>query len=378
MDRSTIYATATLVGTIVGAGMFGIPYVVAQSGFLIGAVFLFILTIVSILLHLAYGEIAYKTPGKHRLVGYAEHYLGKYGKVIVTISLLIGFFGSLLVYIIISGEFLSELFSPLFGGSSFVYSLIFFAIGSLGVLKGLKLIEQLELVIGLLLCGIVLLIFFSGIFHLDVSNLKSINLKQFFLPYGVILWALAGGAAVPELKEVVKGNGKSYKKAIVLGTLIPAVLYFLFMFVVVGVSGGQTSPEAIQGLTEILGKEITYIGAAFGALASITSFFVIGLALKKVFWYDYRINKNLSWFLVCFIPLLGFLLGLREFIPIIGFLGVFLGAIESVSIILIYKKVSRIKKADLDYNLKLPKIVIFSLIVLFILGFIYQIIYYVA
>jgi len=358
--------------------MFGIPYVVAQSGFLIGAVFLFILTIVSILLHLAYGEIAYKTPGKHRLVGYAEHYLGKYGKVIVTISLLIGFFGSLLVYIIISGEFLSELFSPLFGGSSFVYSLIFFAIGSLGVLKGLKLIEQLELVIGLLLCGIVLLIFFSGIFHLDVSNLKSINLKQFFLPYGVILWALAGGAAVPELKEVVKGNGKSYKKAIVLGTLIPAVLYFLFMFVVVGVSGGQTSPEAIQGLTEILGKEITYIGAAFGALASITSFFVIGLALKKVFWYDYRINKNLSWFLVCFIPLLGFLLGLREFIPIIGFLGVFLGAIESVSIILIYKKVSRIKKADLDYNLKLPKIVIFSLIVLFILGFIYQIIYYVA
>ena len=378
MDRSTIYATATLVGTIVGAGMFGIPYVVAQSGFLIGAVFLFILTIVSILLHLAYGEIAYKTPGKHRLVGYAEHYLGKYGKVIVTISLLIGFFGSLLVYIIISGEFLSELFSPLFGGSSFVYSLIFFAIGSLGVLKGLKLIEQLELVIGLLLCGIVLLIFFSGIFHLDVSNLKSINLKQFFLPYGVILWALAGGAAVPELKEVVKGNGKSYKKAIVLGTLIPAVLYFLFMFVVVGVSGGQTSPEAIQGLTGILGKEITYIGAAFGALASITSFFVIGLALKKVFWYDYRINKNLSWFLVCFIPLLGFLLGLREFIPIIGFLGVFLGAIESVSIILIYKKVSRIKKADLDYNLKLPKIVIFSLIVLFILGFIYQIIYYVA
>ncbi len=378
MDRSTIYATATLVGTIVGAGMFGIPYVVAQSGFLIGAVFLFILTIVSILLHLAYGEIAYKTPGKHRLVGYAEHYLGKYGKVIVTISLLIGFFGSLLVYIIISGEFLSELFSPLFGGSSFVYSLIFFAIGSLGVLKGLKLIEQLELVIGLLLCGIVLLIFFSGIFHLDVSNLKSINLKQFFLPYGVILWALAGGAAVPELKEVVKGNGKSYKKAIVLGTLIPAVLYFLFMFVVVGVSGERTSPEAIQGLMGILGREITYIGAAFGALASITSFFVIGLALKKVFWYDYRINKNLSWFLVCFIPLLGFLLGLREFIPIIGFLGVFLGAIESVSIILIYKKVSRIKKADLDYNLKLPKIVIFSLIVLFILGFIYQIIYYVA
>lgn len=377
MNRKTIFATATLTGTIVGAGMFGIPYVVAQSGFLIGAAFLFILTIVSIILHLAYGEIAYKTPGKHRLVGYAEHYLGKWGKIIVTFSLLIGFFGSLLVYIIISGEFLFEIFSPIFGGSSFVYSLVFFVLGSFGIFKGLKLIKEMELAMSFVLCSIVLLIFFIGIPHLNIANLQEINFKNFFLPYGVILWALAGGAAIPELKEVVKGNSKSYKKAIILGTLIPAILYFLFMFVVVGVSGHATSPESIQGLTAALGKEIVYIGAAFGALAAITSFFVIGLSLKKVFWYDYKINKNLSWFLVCFIPLAGFLLGLREFIPIIGFLGVFLGAIESVSIILIYKKVRRLQKGK-DYNLKIPGIVIFSLIALFILAFIYQMIYYIT
>jgi len=49
MNKNFFYATAILIGTIVGAGMFGIPYVVAQSGFLIGAIFLLILTAVSLL-----------------------------------------------------------------------------------------------------------------------------------------------------------------------------------------------------------------------------------------------------------------------------------------------------------------------------------------
>jgi len=39
MNKNFLYASATLIGTIVGAGMFGLPYVVARSGFLIGAVF---------------------------------------------------------------------------------------------------------------------------------------------------------------------------------------------------------------------------------------------------------------------------------------------------------------------------------------------------
>ena len=96
MSKEFFYATAVLIGTIVGAGMFGIPYVVAQSGFLIGVIFLLLLTGVSLLIHLIYGEIVCRTKKKHRLVGYAEHYLGKCRKKIITISVLTGFYGSLL------------------------------------------------------------------------------------------------------------------------------------------------------------------------------------------------------------------------------------------------------------------------------------------
>jgi len=376
MNRNFLYGTAILIGTIIGAGIFGIPYGVAQSGFLIGAIFLLVLTIISTLMHLIFGEIVCRTKGKHRLVGYADRYLGKWGKRIITFSLLISFYGALLVYIILGGKFLSTIFSSSLGGSSFVYSLIFFIIGTLAVFKGLALTKKLELFMSLFLIIVIFLIFFSGFSHLDIDNLKFINLKNFFLPYGIILWALAGSVAIPEMMEALKMDGKRFKKAIIIGTLIPAGLYFLFMFTVVGITGLTTSPEAIDGLVPYLGKAIIILGAVFGALAGMTSFFILGISLKKLFWYDYKMNKNLSWFLVCSVPLIGFLLGLREFIPIIGFLGVVLGAVEGTAIVLIYKKAKKLGDRKPEYNLRISNFIIYSLIGIFVLGFIYQIVYF--
>lgn len=379
MDRNFFYAIAVLIGTIVGAGIFGIPYVVAQSGFLIGTIFLISLTVAILLIHLIYGEIVCRTEKKCRLVGYAEHYLGKSGKKVATVSMLISLYGALLVYIIIGGEFFSVVLSPLFGGSVFTYSLIFLIICALAIFKDLILIKPLEFLMTVFLIFIIFIIFFAGLPYLNINNLKiiNLNLKSLFLPYGVIFWALAGGSAIPEIKEALSNKGKFYKKVIVLGTLIPAVLYFLFMLVVVGTTGTATSPEAIQGLSGFLGKWVIILGAIFGILAVMTSFFVLGLNLKKIFWYDYKINKTVSWFLVCLIPLFGFFLGLRGFIPIISFLGVILGAVEGTLIILIYKKAKKFGNRIPEYSLKIPNIIIYFLIGIFILGLIYQIIYFI-
>jgi len=376
MDRSFFYGIAILMGAIIGAGVFGIPYVVAQSGFLIGLIFLFGLTGIVILIHLMFGEIVCRTQGKHRLVGYAARYLNKWGKVIVTIALFVEFYGALLVYIILGGEFLSTIFPSFLGGSAFIFSLIFFGICALVVFKGLLLTERMELFMGLFLVVVILLIVFSGAPHLDIDNLKTIDFSKMFIPYGIILWSLAGAVAVPEIIEGFKLTGKKYKKIIIIGTLIPAVLYLLFTFVVIGVTGPDTTSAAVDGLIPYLGKTVILLGAVFGLFAVMTSFFILGLSLKKVLWYDYRINKNVSWFLVCFIPLLGFLLGLREFIPIISFAGTILGAVEGTSIVLIYKKAKKMGNRDPEYNLKIPNFFIYLLVGVFLLGLVYQIIYF--
>src|SRR3989339_612129 len=88
------YAVAILIGMIIGAGIFGIPYVVAQAGFAVGLFYLVLLGGAVMLLHLFYGEIVLRTKQEHRLIGYAAKYLGKEAKKIATLTVLFEYYGS--------------------------------------------------------------------------------------------------------------------------------------------------------------------------------------------------------------------------------------------------------------------------------------------
>lgn len=368
--KKIIFATAVLMSSIVGAGMFALPYTGAQSGFLIAAVFLLVLTGIMLVVHLLYGEIVIRTKEKHRLIGYAEHYLGKGGKAWLGFFLIPGTYGAMLVYIIMGGIFLHTIFSSLINMPVAFFSLIFFAIGVIVFYFGLELLAELDLIMGLFLILIIFLFLYFGLSHVELGNLRVTNLKSAFIPYGAILYALTGFAAIPEIREFFSKNGKGYKKAIVLGTIIPAILYLIFMWVVIGLTGLNTSPEAIEGLIGLMGRKIVFLGSLFGFLATITSFFVLGISLKKTFWYDFKVNKHLSWFLVCIVPLALFLLGIRDFIPIILIVGSFLIGMRTVIIVFINKKVRKLTEEFPDYNLKIPEFLKYIIILVFALGLI--------
>jgi len=371
--KQVICATVVLMTTIVGVGMFGLPYAGIQSGFMVAAIFLLILTIVMAILHLFYGEIVVKTKEKHRLVGYIDHYLGKKWKLLVSLSVIIGFYGSLLVYIVVGGQFLADVFS-FTGLSSVVFYLIFFAIGSLAIYFGIKLITGLDILMGIFLFLIVFSFLLFGINHINIDNFKGVNLSKVFFPYGAILYSLAGMAAIPEIRDIFKKGVKGFKRAIIWGTVIPAVMYFVFIFTVIGLTGEETSLNAISGLSGILGNKIILLGAVFGFLATITSFFVIGLSLKKTFHFDFKINKQLSWVLVCFVPLILLMLGVNNFVSIIVILGALMGGIEGVAVILAHNKIKKEETEKGEYSVNNFYFVKLIMIIMFVAGFVYTLI----
>ena len=59
------------------------------------------------ILNLMIGETSLRTKSSHQLVGYAERYLGKKGKKLMLIFLLLGWYGAMIAYIIKTGQFLS-------------------------------------------------------------------------------------------------------------------------------------------------------------------------------------------------------------------------------------------------------------------------------
>ncbi len=75
-------AVTTLIGTIIGAGVLGIPYVIAKSGFLYGSILIIAIGLAFLVLNLFVGEIVLRTKGQYQLTGYMEKYLGNYTWVV--------------------------------------------------------------------------------------------------------------------------------------------------------------------------------------------------------------------------------------------------------------------------------------------------------
>lgn len=376
MDKTFIYSLSTLVGTIIGVGLFALPYIAAKTGLWIILGYFLGLSLLTIFIHLLFAEIVMCTKERHRLPGYAEIYLGKKGKQIASLAMILGLGGALLVYLIVGGVFLTSLLSPFFGGNNLIYTSLYFLAGALIIYAGIGVIAKIEL-FGLILFFIILLGMFNrGLPFINLQNLTRTNLNYLFLPYGPILFALWGTALIPEIVELMKNRLKDLKKLIPLAILIPALTYLFFILLVTGISGSQTSSEAINGLKNFLGNGIIVLGLFFGLLTTFTSFISLGLTLKKIFWYDFKISHGLSWLIACFGPFLLYLAGLKDFIKIIGLLGGAMIGLEGILIILIYNQTKRKKEQEPAWSLPLSSFFANFLIIFFVLGIFYEIIYF--
>lgn len=375
-------ALSVFLGTVIGVGIFGLPFVASKAGFFIVVLYFLFMALVAISINLLYGEVILGTKKLHRLPGYVGEYLGEKWKKISFIVIAVGLIGALLAYLIISGQFLASLF----GGNSVLYTLLFFIIGAYLVFRGIKSISGVELSLLFVLFIILVIFFIKALPSINISYFKTLNPKFLFFPYGVILFSLWGSAVIPEVKEVLAGSRlrpsgfggqarANLRKVIFWGTVVTVVIYLFFIFIVLGASGPITSEEAISGLEQALGDKIIKLGFIFGVICCFTSFLTLALTLKKVFWYDFGFPKNFAWFLTCFIPLTIFLLGVREFIGVVGFTGAVALGIEGIIIVFLYQGFLKKKSPPFQQKVGMNPILYF-LVGIFVLGIIFELIYF--
>lgn len=360
------YGVATLVGTIIGVGIFGLPYAASRAGFFVQLAYLGVFAVVFTVLHLMYGEIMLRTTERYRLPGYAGFYFGSGVKRIMQGVALIGLLGSMVVYVLVGGSFLSILHGGEY--SSFLYQLAFWIIMSGIVVYGLRMVKRTEIVMLICMITIIALIFFFSIPHLTARHLTSINPNNFFFPYGITMFALAGTAAIPALRDIFYTNEKKMKKAIVAGTLIPAALYAVFVFSILGVAGSSTSEDAFSGLHVYAGGSVEFVGALFGVFAVATSYIVFGLYLRDMLWYDFNVSRRIGMAIAVISPIVCAFLYPGSYITIIGFLGAIAGGIEAIFISAAFMRARAKGDRVPEFALSLPATVLYGLIFLFTAG----------
>lgn len=326
------HAVALIVSGTVGAGVLGIPYAIAKVGIIPGMISIMILGFLMMGFNLLLGSIAVRTKQSLQLSGLARKYLGRWGEICMTGIVYSMLFGVLLIYIIGQGEALAAML----GGSAVYWSLIFFVVATVLLFSGMKTIKTVELILTLLILVVVLLLASWTAPHTNLAHFSYINLGAIFFPYGVILFAFHSATTIPEAHTLVQDNAHTFKRAIVLSTVISMLIYIIFAVMVVGVTGAATTEIATIGLGDAIGKKMIVFGNIFAVIAMGTSYLMTGLALADSLHWDYAVPRYFSRLLVSFIPLLLFGLGFRQFIAAVDFIGGVCISLEMLLILAIY------------------------------------------
>ncbi|MFA7314632.1 MAG: aromatic amino acid transport family protein [Candidatus Magasanikbacteria bacterium] len=362
-------AVALIVTFTIGAGIFSLPYAISQVGLLVGIIYLVLLGILIMGMNLMLGQVADKAGDNMQLVGLAKKYLGKKGEFVMTFLFYLISFGVLVIYLIGEGNALSALLP----GTKFMWSIIFFVFGSLLVLFSIRVIKVISFVLSLSILFIILLIVWTSAPHINYQNYVYTDFRNLFLPFGVILFAYSSLTSIPEAHSLLKNKSKDFKKSIVLSSLIVMSAYILFVLAVLGVTGVDTTEIATIALGQKVGPTIYFLGNIFAVLTMGTGFLMSGIALKDSLVWDYKISSALAIFITLLIPLILFVLGVRQFVTAIGVVGGVVVSSQMLLTVLIYWRAKQMGHLNSNkYQMHHIFLLMIPLTIVLVLGVIYS------
>lgn len=352
--KEVIKSSATLMAMVIGAGILGIPYVVAKVGIVFGLLSILGIGLIMLFVNLLLGKVSLKTWGNHQLTGYAEQHLGKKGKFVMFLAMVIGEYSAIIAYLIGVSTILAELI----GGDKLFYGIILISIMFVVLSYGVRIFENLEsfLVLGMIILVFLLPLFLNG--KVSFANLEQMKFSwnMFFIPYGAILFSYLGTQAIPIMKLQMKDN-KNLNKAIIIGSLVPILIYSFFTLVILMVlklHHFEMFKEKIATvvLEGVIGGTAPFVLNMFALLTMLSSFIAVSFALHQMYIKDYNLKKELSTFFTIFVPLIIFILyttsNITSFVNTLEMGGVFSGGLITILVILmswsIEKTIARRKR----------------------------------
>jgi len=342
-----LFAIATIIGTVIGAGILGLPYAISVSGFIPGVILTIIIGFAMTLLLLYLGEVVLRCKEVHQIPGLIRKYLGKKTYAFALLLFIISIYGALISYII----GVSESLATVLPGSQLFYMLLFIGLMSIPVLKGVHFMDDAQLVLVSILITLILVITFFIIPEVNTDNLLVIDYNRLFFPFGVIFFALTGYSVMPELEQILLKHEKKFLPSVLIAMTACTLIYLLFSAIFIGAYGNGVSEVSTQSLPGILGL----VGKGIAVFAMTTSFMGLGVALSDVFKQDLGYSNIKSWLLTCMIPLVIAALFKPSFIGPILISGAYTGTIMGFLIISLWFKARKSKGAKPAFTVPLGK-----------------------
>jgi amino acid permease len=329
MSIKSLTIAAIVAAATIGEGVFAVPYIIQTSGWLVALGYFIALIAVVSVAHVLYLRTLRAVNEKERLLGLARKYFGATGFWIGFITIVVGLLLGFIAYLVLGTQFLQILFPGLSSAVSLGIFWVLLACLVWGSEGGIARFEAIGIA---LVSFAILFIFFSGHPGMVLGNVSAAVPGNFFLPFGVVLFALAGWTSVEPVYELVYrrdgGAGKmdDSRRAtsrtfalFAVGTAFAGLLYWLFAAGVIG-TVSQVTADTISGIAgwPLWRKDIlAVVGLLSVAVVSVPIAREIRGAMEK----DLHWNSFVSRAAIIILPLAAVLSGFNDFLAIVGLAG---------------------------------------------------------
>ncbi len=343
--------------------MLALPIASAGIGFTTSIIImlgLWALMAFTALLMLELHQYADKNATLHTL---AKQILGKKGQWVATFAMLFLFYSLCAAYIAGGGAQFSERLATWTGGgvSPKVATVLFTLIVAIIVTFGTHAVDKVNrlLFVSKLVAMIIALSFLAP--NVTQSYLLSMPVEQGFIlaAIPVIFTSFGFHGSIPAVVNYLDGDTRSLRKAIIIGSSIPLIVYVFWQIVTLGVVS-QNELVQSSGLTSLLNQlattvqksNISQLVGVFADLALLTSFLGVSLGLFEFLADSIKSktnNDNRSFAaMITFVPPLGFALFYPQgFIMALGYAAI---ALAVLAIFLPVLMVHKVRKSSNDQS----------------------------
>lgn len=325
-----LQAVAMLSGTILGVGIFSLPYLLTLVGVVPMLILFGVLGGLLLFLQRAFADMIAKTNGSLLIPGYIGIYLNATGKGVAFFTSLFSMLFAMLAYLIVGGIFLADLFAGALDLSPAWWASGIFLVGGYFILRGARTVARVELVFLCIVLLLFLFVFAFGFPMFSLSNFPTTVPGNPFLAFGAIFFSLWGMAVLPELKRILGEDAKKIRRVVTISFLFVLAVTVVFTLIVAGITGAGTTEDALTGLERVFDAKLMAVLFIFGFIAIFTSYLSMGVTLRDVLHDDFQIPWAGSFLVSAVLPFFLYVVGVRSLIGVVSFTGIVFLAAEGI------------------------------------------------
>lgn len=293
--------TFLIAGTMIGAGMLGLPLVTGVAGFLPGIVVTCVVWLFMYCTGLLFLEVTLWMPDGSNVLSISGRFFGKWGRFVSGVMFIFLYYCLMIAYFAAGAPLLGDALglSPLSWLSFSLFGLIFAIVVSIGP----KSIDRVNIMMSVAMIAAWFTLIGGGGEKVQVSRLTYTNWPAMVWAMPVLFSAFGFHNVIPSICTYLKRDKRSLRFAIFWGSFLPLIVYLVWQWLIIGAIPQevivQTLKEGIpvtRAFQSVTGERyFALIGRFFAFFAIVTSTLGVAFSMVDFLGDGMGIKRRIGW-----------------------------------------------------------------------------------